>query len=380
MFDYVFCCMPEEQQTALRSPNANLEYVRRMQENLMKEKHGYRCSKCGRFIPAVQLLFRDTAEDGQLYARLPRKAYRYKKAADVFCGSHYYAKNSNALLKFEVDAEHTARQTDSIPIRRDACYIVLSPDEKYIATENFSGTIDVIDAQTKLPVARRQRTDTNGAFIFTPDHKLLYFFKAAIRCWDFLAGQDTVLFPMPELWLRGDKPGETFPFSCHGITYHADEDVYRFVCTTRKKTYVVTIRDGKFAQVVQLPRTPWLGRLIYAETLNQYTFSDGNDVILYDADFRVAEQFAPPQIVELRDSKMLPLMRFTHHFPSRTFISPDGKWLLLDYTFAILLMTRESREFRFCLASMHSKPRQMGFLDNDHFWYTMGDSTYVQPI
>ena len=99
MFDYVFCCMPEEAQQALRSPNANLEYVRRMQENLTKEKHGYRCSKCGRFIPAVQLLFRDMAEDGQLYARLPRKAYRYRKAADVFCGSHYYAKKQQCAAE-----------------------------------------------------------------------------------------------------------------------------------------------------------------------------------------------------------------------------------------------------------------------------------------
>lgn len=178
MFGYVLCCIPEETQKALRNPNADLAFIRRAQENLTREKHGYRCSKCGRYFPDVQLLCRDAAEDARPYAKLPCKASKCKKAADVFCTSHYYAKNSNALLKFEVDAEHNARQTDSIPIRRDVCHIITSPDEKYIATETFSGTIDIIDTQMKLPVAHRQRTGTNGAFLFTVDHKLLYFIKA----------------------------------------------------------------------------------------------------------------------------------------------------------------------------------------------------------
>lgn len=234
--DYVFCCLSEAQQRALVASNSiDIGFILRAQENLAKKKNGYRCRKCGRFYPNVQLLYQDTSEDVQQYARLPGNTYKYQKAANVFCGQHYYAKNGNALLKFEVDAEHNARQTDSIPIRRDACHILLSPDEKYIATETFSGTIDVIDMQTKLPAAHRQRTHINGVFLFTPDHKLLYFFKDAIRCWDFLQHQDTVIFQMPELWRRSSKPGETFPFVCTGISYHRGENAYRFVCATRKK-------------------------------------------------------------------------------------------------------------------------------------------------
>lgn len=381
MFGYVFCCIPEEEQKALRNPNADPAFVRRAQENLTREKHGYRCSKCGRYFPDVQLFFRDAAEDARPYAKLPCKASKCKKAADVFCTSHYYAKNSNALLKFEVDAEHNARQTDSIPIRRDVCHIITSPDEKYIATETFSGTIDIIDTQMKLPVAHRQRTGTNGAFLFTAEHKLLYFIKDAIRCWDFIRNQDTIIFQIPELWKRDAQHRDSFTFVCTGIIYNRNEDTYQYVLATRMKTYFVAMRDGQYSQVVQLPRMPAFGHLTFSEAVNQYTFSTGDDVIIYNSAFLEVERFTPPQIIKLHGGDKLPITRRTSvPYPCRTFISPDGKWLLLDYTLAMLLMTREGREVRFCLTSQGGELRRMGFLDSEHFWYTRGDTTYIQPI
>lgn len=384
LFDYVFCCLSEDQQKTLEaaSDSIDIEFVRHAQKNLTREKHGYRCSKCGAFYPDVQLLYCDRSEDARKYTRLPGKGYRCKKAADVFCGQHYYAKNGNTLLRFDTDTAYNAHQTDSIPIRRDVCHITLSPDEKYIATETFSGTLNVIDTQTKLLAAHRQRTPINGAFRFTHDHRLLYFFNDSIRCWDFIGDQDTILFQIPELWKRGDKPRETFTFVCSDIIYHPRADTYQFVCTTRKKTYIVSIRDGRFSQVVQLPRTPAFGHLVLAEEADQYTFSDGKDVIIYDSQFRVIERFAPPQIIELRGGKTLPVSHHTSFpYPHRTLISPNGKWLLLNYFSALVLMKREGLEVRYCLSSHNGGHLgHVRFLDSDHFWYTKGDTTYIQPI
>lgn len=384
LFDYAFCCLSEDQQKTLEAfpGSIDIQFVRHAQENLTREKNGYRCSKCGKFHPAVQLLYRDILEDAQQYATLPDKAYKCKKAADVYCGQHYYAKNGNALQKFEVDAEHNARLTDTIPIRRDVCHIILSPNEKYIATETFSGTIHVIDTLTKLPVAHRQRTPVNGAFLFTQDHRLMYFFNDTIRCWDFLGDQDSILFQIPELWKSGSTPREIFSFVCTSIICNHREETYQFVLATRKKTYIVAIRGGKYSQVIQIPRTPAFGHLILSEAVNQYTFSDGKDVIIYDSDFNVVEQFTPPQIIELRGGEMCPITRRRIcPFPHQTLISPDGKWLLLDYLTAVILMERATRAVRFCLSSHDGgQLRHMGFHDTDHFWYTKGDTTYIQPI
>ena len=381
--DYLFCCLTEQQKNTLATSEiVDTEWICQAQAHLIREKHGYRCSRCGTFHPSVQLLYEGQAEDIRQYAMLPAKAIKCKKAADIFCGNHYYGKHGDALLKFELDSAYSAQQTDSIPIRRDTCYFIASPDEKYIATETFSGTIVVIDTQTKLLVARRQRTTIRGACIFTPDHKLLYYFKDAIRCWDFLAGQDTVVFRIPELWQRSMKPGDTFTVVCSGIIYQRSEDAYLFVCATRMKTYVVTIRDMKFAQVVQLPRKPGAVKLFFSEGTNQYTFSDGHEVIIYDAEFRITERFAPPHIMELQGGPNGPIFCFKSPLANENAcISPDGKWLLLDYRKAILLMRREDRKIVFFLPLSFGVPSvHYGFLDNAHFWYINRDTTYIQPF
>lgn len=381
--DYLFCCLTEkEKKTLAASESVDTEWIRQAQAYLIREKHGYRCSRCGTFHPDVQLLHEGQAEDIRQYAKLPAKAFKCKKAADFFCGSHYYSKHGDALLKFELDATYSARQTDSIPIRRDTYAFIASPDEKYIATETFTGTIDVIDTHTKLLVARRQRTPINAHFIFTPDHKLLYYFKDAIRCWDFINQQDVVVFQLPELWQRSMKSGETFTVVCCSIIYQHSEDAYLFVCATRMKTYVVTIRDMKFEQVVQLPRTPALGQLVFSEETNQFTFSDGHEVIIYDAGFHITERFVPPQIMELQGGTNGPIYCFKHPLAHNSAsISPDGKWLLLDYGRALLLMRREDRKIVFFLPVSSGAPSvHAGFIDNAHFWYINRDTIYIQPF
>lgn len=133
--------------------------------------------------------------------------------------------------------------------------------------------------------------------------------------------------------------------------------------------------------MVQLPRTPAFVDLVFAEAVNQYTFCDGNDVLLYDVDFLAAERFSPPQIIELRSGGTFPITRHKScPYPHRTLISPNKKWLLLDYLTAIVLMECKGRKVRFCLTSQGGQLGRMGFLDSRHFWYTKGDTTYIQPI
>ena len=103
---------------------------------------------------------------------------------------------------------------------------------------------------------------------------------------------------------------------------------------------------------------------------------------ILSSDFCVVERFLSPHIIKIHDGGgMFPVTRHVSEHPNRTFLSPDGKWLLLDYFNSIILMRHENKEIHFCLYSHTGKVAQhMGFLDCNHFWYTWGDTTYIQKI
>lgn len=381
LFDFVFCCLTQEQQSQLEIALENNipAPVHQAQENLVKEKSGYRCNKCGRFYPFLQLDYRNTLIDPKKYAKPTGNLYKGKKAAVVFSDHGYYAKNKKTLLKFEVDAEHNIRQTDTIPVMGGVCYTILSQDEKYIATATFPGTVEIIDTYTKQPVAKKQKTKNCGAFIFTHDHKVLYFFKDAIRCWDFLNHRDVIVWNIPEQ----QKLHFGYPkMVCDNILYNNRNQSYIFEFNGRKNTYVVAIKDMALEQEFLLPPAPTLSKLVYSKELDQYTLSTKDFVIIYDSNFCAVEKFSPPHIIRNLDGGgMFPVIRYKDDHPTRTILSPDGKWLLLDYSRTVILMKREGYEITFCLFSYTGKVAQhMGFVDCNHFWYTWGDTTYIQQI
>lgn len=381
LFDFVFCCLSQEQQRQIEIAlkNNTPTPVYHAQENLVKEKTEYRCKKCGKSYPFLQLNYRNTPIDPKKFAKPAGNLYKGRKAAVVFCDRYYYAQNKKSLLKFEVDSDRNIRQTDSIPTMGEVYHTILSQDEKYIATETFGGTLEIIDTHTKLPVAKKQKTPINGAFIFTYDHKLLYFFEDAIRCWDFLDNKDMIVFNIPE------QQKLHFGYTkivCDNILYNVRTQTYLFEFNGRENTYVVAIKNLTLEQELLLPAAPTLSKLVYSEEQNQYTLTKKGCVVMYDSDFRVKESFTPPHIIKNHDGGgLFPITCHKSQHPNRTFLSPDGKWLLLDYFNSIILMRREDKEINFCLYSHTGKTaKNMGFVDSNHFWYTWGDTTYIQQI
>lgn len=384
LFDFVFCCLSQEQQEMVytAAENHNPRAVYDAQRNLLREKHGYRCGICGSFYPYTELDYQDVRIDPQKYAKITGTLRKGKKAAVVFYGQHYYAQNKKSLLRFEADSDSFFQENDSIPIMGDVYHTIVSGDEKYIATETFGGTIAVLDANTKQYIAKKRQTKINGKFIFTQDNKLLYYHKGSIYLWDFCGNAEQTVWSVPTEWKNCEDSQKQIHIVCANIIYNRKEQTYLFVCDAREKTYVVVLRDLQLKQVVELPGKPANSKLVFEENMNQYTLPTNNDVIIYDSDFCVLETLVPPHIVKIHDGGgMFPVTRHVTKNPNRVFLSPDGKWLLLDYFASVILMRHEGLGMEYCLYSYTGKVAQhMGFVDNNHFWYTWGDTTYIQEI
>ncbi len=101
LFDFVFCCLSQEQQEMVytAAENHNPRAVYDAQQNLLREKHGYRCSMCGNFYPYIELDYQDIQIDPRKYAKAVGTLRKGKKAAVVFAGQWYYAQNKKTLLR-----------------------------------------------------------------------------------------------------------------------------------------------------------------------------------------------------------------------------------------------------------------------------------------
>jgi len=384
LFDFVFCCLSQEQQEMVytAAENHNPRAVYDAQQNLLREKHGYRCSMCSKFYPYIELDYQDSRIDPRKYPKAADTTRKGKKAAVVFGEQYYYAQNKKTLLKFEADSDGVFQEIDTIPIMGEVYYTIISSDEKYIATETFGGTIAVLDVNTKQYIAKKRQTKINGQFIFTQDHKILYFHKDSIKLWDFCKDAEEVVWSVPAKWKECEDPQKQTHIVCANIICNRKEQTYLFVCDAREKTYVVALKDMQLKQVAELPGKPSNSKLVFEDNLNQYILSTNDTVIIYDSDFHVVETIVPPHIVENHDGGgMFPITRHVTKNPNRVFLSPDGKWLLLDYFTSVILMQHEDLSIEYCLYSYTGKvAQQMGFIDNNHFWYTWGDTTYIQEI
>jgi len=384
LFDFVFCCLSQEQQEMvyIAAENHNPRAVYDAQQNLLREKHGYRCSICGKLYPYIELDYQDIQIDPRKYAKVAGTLRKGRKAAVVFDGQYYYAQNKKTLLKFEENTDDVFQKIDTIPIMGEVYHTIISSDEKYIATETFGGTIAVLDVNTKQYIAKKLQTKINGNFIFTQDNGLLFFHKDNIILWDFCRDAEHVVWSVPAEWKNYGNPQKQIHIVCANIIYNRKEQTYLYVCDAREKTYVVVLKDMQLQQVVELPGKPANSKLVFEENLNQYTLPTNNDVIIYDSDFCIVETIVPPHIVKNHDGGgIFPVTRHVTKNPNRVFISPDGKWLLLDYFTSVVLMRHEDFNVEYCLYSYTGKAAQhMGFVDNNHFWYTWGDTTYIQEI
>lgn len=216
---FLLCCLLREQKASIQQEIEKRNYVPvyAHQTNLVKEKSGYRCGLCGKFYPFLQLRYGDTLIDPKPLSKPVGKLQKNKKASQAFFSDHSYALSKKSLLKFEQDAGGTMHQTDAIPLMGDVYHVRLSQTEVYIAAETFRGTITIIDARTKQVIAKKLKCPVNGAFIFSGDSSLLYFFGDAIRCWNFLEQEDRVVWRVPGEWQRS-------PVVCNTVLYNGTRD------------------------------------------------------------------------------------------------------------------------------------------------------------
>ncbi len=383
MFHFLFCCMSQEEQEGVYTAVAgnNRRTVYEAQQNLQREKDGYRCSICGRFYPYIGLEYQDDQVDLKKYAKIKGTLRKGKKAAMIFGGDFYYAKNKKTLLKFEADATGAFRETDVIPVMADVGYGAVSHDGKYLLTVTLKKTIEIIDTRTKERIARKLRTPWQK-FIFTKDNRVLYFLEDNIRLWDFHKNTDSVVWTAPKEWKQGEDPSRRVNIVCKNLFYNGREKAYFFVLSGLDATYVVLVKNMEVDRIVQLPGVRVFYDLTFEEALNRYTFPMGDRVVLYDSDFQVVESFVPPCIARNHDGGgIFPVSQHKDRCPGCVLLSPNGKWLLLYYYEAVVLMRHEDLSIKLCLSS-HTGTRvtQVGFIDGNHFWYTRGDTTYIQEI
>lgn len=378
---FLYCCLSQEQKEQLEKDldNGKNQTAYLLQRNLVKEKEGFRCSVCGRFYPVKQIWYRDEMIEPKRAAKLAGKPEKFKKAAVAFCGDHYYAQSKKTLLKFEIDADRKARQTDEIPLMGGVCHAILSGDEKYIATETFGHTVEIIDASTKQIVGRKRQRRINGAFAFDQHNKLLWFFEDAIRCWDFLADKEEIIWQVPAEWKDSPQPGYVV---CSNVICNRKDNSHWFQCNAGRADYAVVIKDRVVEKVVQLPHVPALHHLLYAQEQDVYTLTTEDSILLLDGNGQITETCACPQVQLTSDGGgEFCIARFSPKGPLRACLSPDGIWILLDYGTSVLLMRRKDGEICHCINSCTGRTAQrMGFVDNRHFWYTWGDTTYIQEI
>ena len=383
--DNLFCCLTQEEQERLKRDieNNNFKAVYHYQKNFVQEKTGYRCSICGAFYPYLQIKYKDEMIAPEGIAKLKGELKKYKKASTVFCGNHYYAQSKKTLLKFDMDADKNMQQTDVIPIMGDVYQVIMSQDEKYIATENFNGTIAIVDTCDKQMIAKKQKCKINGSFTFSTDGKwLLYFIKDAIWCWDFNENKEEIIWEVPEEWKSSGEDKKEIHVVCNNVIYNPAKNTYLFQCMAGDITYVVSIKDKGLDEVIKLTKAPILSELVYMEEQKQYTLFSEDKGNIYDENFKLIERFECPDFVHISDGGgYFPITVHDYDYPRRIFLSPNGKWILIDYFNRVALMKRENYEIKYCLFSYTGKVAQhMGFMDSEHFWYTWGDTTYLQEI
>lgn len=372
MSDYLFCCRSAGELEAVQQEVERGQFggVYRLQSNLAREKTGYRCTICGKCYPFLTIHHQGEILDPKPLTRAIGKRLKYKKASYVFRGDHYYATCKKSLLRFDINGEGKALQTEEFPIMSGVYQVDVSPDGRYIATETFGGTVAVMDAAAKEIIARKRSTKLSGDFIFDQENRLLYYKDDSIRLWDFPVDRERVLWQAPE--------GNVH---C-GAVLRLDRERILFQLYKGEQRFAVILRNLAPEQVCPLAGSWVHAELSYVPELDQYTLPTRERVIVYDGQFRVVDTFPYPDLHTCQDGGgMFPVTAFADQVLKHAHLSPDGKWVLLDYFNYILLMERGSGKLRYCVWSPNGgATRFMGFLDERHIWYNWGDSTYIMEI
>lgn len=371
------CCRTEAELLQLRQEMeaGNMAAAWSIQDNLAREKTGFRCSTCGRFFPALEIFHNGQPIDPKAISKPIGTLRKYKKSCDVFLGDHYYATNKKTLLRFEIAGDGSAVQTDEWPIMTGVYQVALSPAERYIATETFGHTIAVIDAETRQTIAKKQKLNLNGAYRLTDNGEFLYFQDHAIRCWHFLENREELLWQMPEAEIASGR----HIYCADLLALDRERTLIRFGGAV--SDLAVILRGITPIRELKLPAAQ-PHTLSYQPRLDRFTLATQEKVLVCDSGFRQLDEFPYPNILTRQDGGGIFLIKEFDGKPLKhAHLSPDGKWVLLDFFTYLLLMDRETGALRYCVYShTGTTSTQSGFVDSKHLWYNWGGSTCVMDI
>ncbi len=366
----LFCCLSENLQTG------DPKQIYQHQENLLKEKEGFRCSKCGGWYPFLQIRYNEQWIAPDALHNAKETICKHKKAAVFFYGDHYYAQSKKVLQKFERDETQQMQLTAEIPLRGEVCHLCLSQGERFLATETLQGAITVVDACSGEIAGRKTKCNANGAFGFMSEQELIYFSGGTIRCWNFRSRKETIL------WQFAEDVDIAGTVQCSTALVHAQERTAVFQCAAETGDFAVVIRDGKPGKIARLPEVPVLHRMVYMDALRRYTLPGTDRIYILDEAFQIEAELPCPELVKISDGGgCFPVTRFVDSAPQRAFLSPDGAWVLLDYFTTIVWMHRSTGALKGCRYSHTGQTATaMGFVDRTHCWYTWGNATFVQEM
>ena len=350
----------------------------RMQSNLVKEKTGWRCSTCGKFYPALEIEHNGTRYDPKSISKPLGRLLKFKKAASIFRGDHYYATNKKTLLKYTIDEMGNGTLTEEIPIMGDVCYVEVSPDGRSIATETFSGTAAVIDAEHRQTLAKRRGLCASGHFCFVGADKLVYFKPDdGIWCWDFRLNQEFPLWRPTAQW----REGKERPLVCRKVL-QLEPDRMVFQLGISNRNYAVELRGLNPVREVRLADSYAVSSLTHMPDPERYTLPVDGKILVYDGEFRLVDEFAYPVIREALDGGgVFAIEVFVGSYPHAAALSPNGMWVLFNYFTKLILMERNTGALRYCVYSYKGTTSAgSGFWDDNHIWYSWADSRYIMEI
>ena len=347
----------------------------RIQSNLTQEKTGWRCATCGKFHPMVEVHYNGVDLDRKPLSKPLGRRLKYKKAAGVFRGDHYYATQKKSLLRFDIDSSGTGVLTDEIPIMGDVEYFTVSGDDQLIATETFSKTAAVIDAVTKETIAKRRKFQGGTNFRFFDSDHLIYFkHNTGIFLWNFREDRESCLWTPPESWR---DPQNRLVVCCfHVLEPEKGTLVYQL---TAGVWCFALILDGLTPrEPIRLPDTRALSSLTYCA--ERYVLPLLDRAVVYDKNFRPIRELAYPEVITRNDGGIFPIEIFSGQAPYHVHLSPNGRWALFDFHAVLLLLDLEADKVRYFLWNHWTTSTGSGFLDDHRLWYSWADSTYIMEL
>ena len=347
----------------------------RIQSNLTREKTGWRCATCGKFYPMVEVHYNGVDLDRKPLSKPLGRRLKFKKAAGVFRGDHYYATQKKSLLRFDIDSSGTGVLTDEVPIMGDVEYFTVSGDDGLIATETFGKTAAVLDAVTKETIAKRRKLEGGNNFRFFDRDHLIYFKRdTGIFLWNFREDRETCLWTPPESWRN---PQNRLVVCCfHVLEPEKGTLVYQL---TAGVWCFALILDGLTPrEPIRLPDTRALSSLTYCA--ERYVLPLLDRAVVYDKNFRPIRELAYPEVITRNDGGIFPIEIFSGQVPYHVHLSPNGRWALFDFHSELVLLDLEADNVRYFLWNHWTTSTDSGFLDDHHLWYSWADSTYIMEL